>query len=94
MRVQGEKMKTVPFGDDLDLDEESPLLMSEVLIYRNVKRFRGVLAFRAHGLCVSLNSRLERNKEEDRAIPFGDDLDFDAEVRVGREHPHPLVVAP
>jgi len=30
----------------------------------NVKRFRGGLVFKAHRLCVSLNSRLESNKEE------------------------------
>ena len=33
----------------------------------NVQRFRGGLVFKAHRLCVSLNSRLERNKEEERA---------------------------
>jgi len=27
-------------------------------LHRNVQRFRGGLVFRAHGLCVSLNSRL------------------------------------
>jgi len=31
---------------------------------RNVQRFRGGLVFKAHRLCVSLNSRLESNKEE------------------------------
>jgi len=30
-----------------------------------VKRFRGGLEFKAHRLCVSLNSRLESNKEEE-----------------------------
>jgi len=30
----------------------------------NMQRFRGGLVFKAHGLCVSLNSRLESNKEE------------------------------
>ena len=29
-----------------------------------MKRFRGGLVFKAHRLCLSLNSRLERNKEE------------------------------
>ena len=29
-------------------------------------RFRGGLVFKAHRLCVSLNSRLESNKEEER----------------------------
>ena len=32
-------------------------------VNRNVERFRGGLAFKAHRLCVSLNSRLESNKE-------------------------------
>ena len=31
---------------------------------RNVQRFRGGLVFKAHRLCVSLNSRLESNTEE------------------------------
>ena len=34
-------------------------------VHRNVPRFRGGLVFKAHRLCVSLNSRLERNKKED-----------------------------
>jgi len=53
------------------------------LIHRNVQRFRGGLAFKAHGLCLSLNTRLDRTKEEEakqvisrmlcrvRAIPVG-----------------------
>jgi len=36
-----------------------------------VKRFRGGLVFKAHRLCVSLNSRLESNKE---------DLELDVEL--------------
>ena len=32
----------------------------------NVQRFRGGLVFKAHRLCVSLNSRLESNKEEEK----------------------------
>jgi len=36
----------------------------EQLLYRNVQRFRGGLVFKGHRLCVSLNSRLESNKEE------------------------------
>ena len=31
------------------------------------QRFRGGLVFKAHGLCVSLNARLESNKEEEEA---------------------------
>ena len=34
------------------------------LLHRNVQRFRGGLVFKPHRLCVSLNSRLESNKEE------------------------------
>jgi len=30
-----------------------------------VQRFRGGLVFKAHKFCVSLNSRLESNKEEE-----------------------------
>ena len=36
------------------------------LLYRNVQRFRGGLAFKAHRLCASHNSRLESNKEEEK----------------------------
>jgi len=39
--------------------------IQEQLLYRNVQRFRGGLVFEAHRLCVSLNSRLESNKEEE-----------------------------
>ena len=31
----------------------------------NVQRFRGGLVFKAHRLCVSLNSRLESNSQEE-----------------------------
>jgi len=34
-------------------------------LHRNVQRFRGGLEFKAHRLCVSLDSRLESNKERD-----------------------------
>jgi len=37
-----------------------------LLHHRSVQRFRGGLVFKAHRLCVSLNSRLESNKEEER----------------------------
>jgi len=33
-----------------------------------MKRFRGGLVFQAHRLCVSLNSRLESNKEEEEGM--------------------------
>jgi len=36
----------------------------------NVNRFRGGLVFKAHRLCVSLNSRREINKEEGYSPPL------------------------
>ena len=36
---------------------------------KDVQRFRGGLVFQAHRLCVSLNSRLEGNKEEEKGAP-------------------------
>ena len=36
----------------------------------NVQRFRGGLVFKAHRLSVSLNSRLESNKEEEKKYPY------------------------
>jgi len=45
-----------------------------------VQQFRGGLVFKAHRLCVSLNSRLESNKEEEkvdlRKVPRGDRREF------------------
>ena len=38
----------------------------EQLLQRNVRRFRGGLVIKAQRLCVSLNSRLESNKEEEK----------------------------
>ena len=38
------------------------------LLHRNVQRFRDGLVFKAHILCVSLNSRLESNKERERGV--------------------------
>jgi len=56
----------------LELLPQHPLLLRALLAiqssgvsHRNVRRFRGGLAFKAHRLCVSLNSRLESNKEEE-----------------------------
>ena len=37
-----------------------------MLLHRNVQWFRGGLVFKAHRLCVSLNSRLGSNKEEEK----------------------------
>ena len=45
--------------------------VSEVKIHRNVQRFRGGLVFKAHRLCVSLNSRLGSNKEEAEQLWHG-----------------------
>ena len=52
----------------------------ERLAHLHLQRFRGGLVFKAHRLCVSLNSRLESNKEEEstcmcvshlsKALPF------------------------
>ena len=39
------------------------------LPYPNVQRFRGGLVFKAHRLCVPLNSRLESNNEEEKKSP-------------------------
>ena len=39
-----------------------------LLLHRNVQRFRGGLVFKAHRLCVSLNPRLESNKEEKKLL--------------------------
>ena len=43
----------------------------ERLPHRNVQRFRGGIVFKAYRLCVSLNSRRESNKGEERgfAVP-------------------------
>jgi len=41
------------------------IMCKEQLLSRNVKWFRAGLVFKAHRLCVSLNSRLESNKEEE-----------------------------
>ena len=40
----------------------------EELLHRNVQRFRGGLVFKVHRLCVSLNSRLQSNKEEEEDV--------------------------
>ena len=47
-------MATIPFR----------AVFSHCLLHRHVQRFRGGLVLKAHRLCVSLNSRLESNKEE------------------------------
>jgi len=49
-----------PRSDPLDIS------CVPAVLHRNVQRFRGGLVCKAHRLCVSLNSRLERNEEERR----------------------------
>ena len=53
----------------------------EQLLHRNVQRFRGGLAFKAHRLCVSSNSRLESNKEEEGRAARGADTWYLAHTR-------------
>jgi len=47
----------------LEMDLALPTL--ERVLYQRVQRFRGGLVFKARGLSVSLNSRLESKKEEE-----------------------------
>jgi len=47
---------------------------SEQLLHINVQWFRGGLVFKAHRLCVSLNSRLERNKDEEDKVVSSEDI--------------------
>jgi len=47
-------------------------------LHRNVQRFRGGLVFKAHRLCVSLNSRLGSNKEEKKATDAAEPGRFSA----------------
>jgi len=59
-----------PYPPDTPVSRSTCRRHSYLLLRRNVKRFRGGLVFEAHRLCVSLNSRLESNKEENAAIIF------------------------
>ena len=53
----------------------------EQLLERNVKRLRGALVFKAHRLCVSPNSRLESNKdEEEKQDPTRNQIEMKAPV--------------
>ena len=45
-----------------------PIFANESIWSDRVQRFRGGLVFEAHRLCVSLNSRLEINKEEKKSL--------------------------
>jgi len=75
-------------------------LMSEVLMYGGrqgaglerqgaLERFRGGLVFKAHRLCVSLNSRLESNTEEEEGAlgELGWTPEFRCQSNPGIMHP-------
>jgi len=51
------------------------------LLHRNVQRFRGGLVFKAHRLCISLNSRLESSTEEEEGLGSNLVLNREADVR-------------
>jgi len=55
--------------------------ITEERLLRNVHRFRGGLVFKAHRLCVPLNSRLESNKEEKYDHGTTSESVFAAQVR-------------
>jgi len=61
--VATETLKTMETLHQVDLGASNAI--GDALTLRNVQRFRGGLVFKAHRLCVSLNSRLESNKEEE-----------------------------
>jgi len=65
--VYDQSVCRVPFRGS-HLDSEDHLIF---LLHGNVQWFRGRLVFKAHRLCVSLNSRLESNKEEKKRSPGG-----------------------
>ena len=54
---------SVPFLFTGSLRFDTKSTLQAQLLHRNVQRFRGGLVVKAHRLCVSLNSRLESNKE-------------------------------
>jgi len=53
----------------------------------NVQRFRGGLVFKAHRLCVSLNSRLASNKGEEEAWSDRDSARVRVQAVVSTEVP-------
>ena len=57
-------LKHQAFGDV----DRFPVWWAGQLLHRNVQSFRGGLVFKAHRRCVSLNSRLESNKEEEEVV--------------------------
>ena len=52
-------------GGNCSTDTGRRRVLEPFSLLRNVQRFRGGLVFKARRLCVSLNSRLESNKEEE-----------------------------
>ena len=62
-------MSKVPLSSTASGDEATNAWGCQPL-HRNVLSFRGELVFKAHRLCVSLNSRLESNTEEKRGCPL------------------------
>ena len=50
------------------LEGSRTLCVPQQLLHINVQRFQGGLVLEAHRLCVSLNSRLESNKEEEDEV--------------------------
>ena len=62
----------------------------EQLFHRDAQRFRGGLVFKAHRLCVSLNSRLQSNKEEEEKDVTCTKVTMDDASRppIHRQHQH------
>ena len=51
-------------------------------MHGSAKRSRGGLVFKAHRLCVSLNSRLERNEEEEKTEMDGSVQEMDGSEKL------------
>jgi len=60
--------------------------LQTALTEKDVQRFRGGLVFKAHRLCVSLNSRLESNKEEEEDLVLHPVSFIESEPQGAREH--------
>ena len=67
-------------------------------VCRNLQRFRGGLVFKAHRLCVLLNSRLESNKEEKiwlaRALPTLNPQPSTLNPQPATRNPQPATINP
>jgi len=63
LRVEGLPCGETPTRASVSLSRST--VVPACRIHINVQRFRGGLVFKAHRLCVSLNYRLEINKEEE-----------------------------